>query len=80
MTQEAVKALDRQVGGNHYKSMPVEPIEVMRAALSPEEYRGYLKGSIIKYSMRAGHKEGTDDGAKARHYMQFLQEFTDGAE
>lgn len=68
------EALQIQVGGNHYKDMPIQPIEVMRAVLTPEEYRGFLKGNIIKYSMRAGRKEGTDDGAKAKHYRQFLKE------
>lgn len=68
------EALKTQVGGSHYKDMPIQPIEVMRAVLTPEEYRGFLKGNIIKYSMRAGRKEGTDDGAKANHYRQFLKE------
>jgi hypothetical protein len=30
---------------------------------------------VIKYSMRAGKKDGTDDVAKARHYAQKLAEF-----
>lgn len=66
--------LDRQVGGTHYTDMLVQPIEVMRAVLSPSEYLGYLKGNIIKYSMRAGHKAGSNDAGKAVHYMEFLAE------
>jgi len=42
--------------------------------LTPEEFRGFLKGNIIKYSMRQGKKEDSDDGNKALHYMQKLNE------
>ena len=69
-----MSAIERQVGGSHYQEMPMQPIEVMQAVLTPEEYRGYLKGCILKYSMRAGRKEGTDDVGKAEHYRQFLNE------
>jgi len=64
-----------QVDGTHYKDMPMQPWDVMEAVLTPEEFRGFLKGNIIKYSMRAGHKEGAHkDGDKARHYKQKLRE------
>jgi hypothetical protein len=46
----------------------------MQAVLTPEEWRGYLKGNIIKYSMRAGRKEGSDDAGKALHYKYKLDE------
>ncbi len=65
---------DFQVSGNHYKQMPVEPWAVMEAVLTHEEFVGYLKGNVVKYSMRAGRKEGSDDAGKARHYMQKLKE------
>lgn len=70
-----MSAIERQVGGSHYKDMPMQPIEVMQAVLTSDEYRGYLKGCILKYSMRAGRKEGTDDVGKAEHYLQFLTEW-----
>lgn len=67
-----------QVGGSHYKDMPMQPWAVMQAVLSPEEFRGFLKGNIIKYSMRAGHKDGAlDDADKARHYARKLGEVTE---
>lgn len=70
-----MSALNTQIGGSHYKDMAIQPIEVMRAVLTPEEYRGFLKGNIIKYSMRAGKKAGaSDDAEKAKHYREFLQE------
>ena len=64
-----------QIGGSHYKDMAVEPWAVMEAVLSPEEFRGFLCGNVIKYAMRQGKKEGTDDGAKALHYLAKLKEF-----
>ena len=69
------KADERQVGGDHYKKMAVQPWDVMEAVLTPEEFRGFLKGNIIKYSMRQGKKDGADeDEGKALHYMQKLEE------
>jgi hypothetical protein len=62
-----------QVGGTHYKDMAVQPWHVMESVLTPEEFRGFLKGNIIKYAMRQGRK-GIDDGAKCRHYQQKLKE------
>lgn len=67
------KADDIQVGGTHYKDMAVQPWEVMPYLLTPEEFRGYLKGCIIKYSMRQGKKD-SDDAGKLRHYQQKLRE------
>jgi len=77
VTREELDALSadaRQVSGNHYKEMPIQPWTLMEAVLTHEEFRGFLKGSIIKYSMRAGRKEGSDDAGKAKHYMQKLKE------
>lgn len=67
----------KQVGGSHYKDMPMQPWDVMQAVMTPEEFVGFLKGNIIKYSMRAGRKAGAlDDWDKARHYAQKLAEVT----
>jgi hypothetical protein len=70
---------DIQVGGQHYKSLGIQPWEVMEAVLSYEEFVGYLKGNIIKYGMRQGLK-GSDDAQKAEHYRQKLQEVKYGSE
>jgi len=63
-----------QVSGTHYKDMPVQPWSVMESVLTHEEFVGFLKGNIIKYSMRAGRKPGSDDAGKAQHYQQKLKE------
>jgi hypothetical protein len=65
---------EKQVGGTHYKDMAVQPWTVMEATLSHDEFIGFLKGNVIKYSMRQGRKDGTDDAAKAQHYLEKLKE------
>lgn len=69
-----MSADDIQVGGSHYKDMPVQPWTVMKAVLTPEEFRGFLKGNIIKYSMRQGKKQDSDDAGKLDHYITKLNE------
>jgi Protein of unknwon function (DUF3310) len=69
-----MKADDMQIGGDHYKDMGIEPWAVMEAVLTPEEFIGFLKGNVIRYAMRQGKKEGTDDANKARHYAMKLAE------
>lgn len=72
------RADDMQVSGTHYKDMAIQPWTVMEAVLTPEEFRGFLKGNIIKYAMRQGKKEGSDDAGKGMHYWQKLDEVTNG--
>ena len=74
------RADDLQVSGNHYKDMAIQPWELMESVLTHEEFVGYLKGNVIKYAMRAGRKDGSDDLGKARHYMMKLAEVQDGAD
>ena len=37
---------------SHYNSGGIECIAAIQAALTPEEFRGYLKGNILKYTWR----------------------------
>ena len=70
-----LKAASKQVGGEHYKNMAVQPWEVMESIMTKEEFLGFLKGNIIKYTMRDGKKENThEDAEKAKHYMAKLAE------
>ena len=72
------RADDLQISGSHYKDMAIQPWELMEAVLTHAEFVGFLKGNIIKYSLRAGRKDGSDDLGKARHYMLKLAEVQDG--
>lgn len=69
-----MRADSYQVGGDHYFSMAMPPWDVMEMVLTPDEFRGFLKGNIIKYSLRQGRKEGSDDAKKAKHYAAKLKE------
>ena len=73
-----ISADDIQVSGNHYKDMPIQPWHIMEAVLTHDEFVGFLKGNIIKYSLRAGRKDGSDDAGKAKHYMKKLREVHNG--
>lgn len=70
-------ANDLQIGGQHYKEMGMQPWDVMEAVMTREEFVGFLKGNIIKYSMRQGKKD-SDDAGKARHYKMKLEEIQRG--
>ena len=64
---------EAQAGGDHYKTMAVQPWHLMEAILTHEEFVGYLKGNLIKYGMRQGKKD-SPDAEKWHHYNQKLQE------
>ena len=55
----------------HYTAGGIETIDYIKAKLSPEGYRGYLQGNLLKYASRIG-KKGSDDAGKAAWYAQRL--------
>ena len=60
---------------NHYTAGGIEVKTVMKAKLSGEEFKGYCKGNILKYLMRAPHKGAEkQDYQKAAEYMRWLTE------
>lgn len=52
----------------HYTSSEIECIDCIRAALTPEEFRGFCKGNIMKYVFRENLKGGSQDIGKAAWY------------
>lgn len=62
----------KQVGGNHYEEMGVQPWDAMKAWMTADEYRGFLKGNAIKYLARSNVKGGVEDVKKAAHYLEEL--------
>ena len=62
-------AFDSQVGGNHYKSFKIQPVEFIHI-----NGLGYIAGNIIKYVCRYKVKNGIEDLRKARHYIDMLIE------
>ena len=64
----------RQVGGDHYMNMGLQPWKAMKAWMSEEEFKGFLRGNIIKYVARCWDKNGVEDLNKAMHYLEKLIE------
>ena len=62
-------ALTVQEGGNHYKDMPIQPVEYIHA-----NKLGYFEGCVIKYVSRWKKKNGIEDLKKARHFIDLLIE------
>lgn len=62
-------SLNKQVAGNHYKDMKIQPIEFIHANDIP-----YMEGNAIKYLCRWRKKNGIADLQKAKHYIEMLIE------
>jgi hypothetical protein len=58
----------------HYNSGKFEVIDIIKDQLSPEEFRGYIKGNVLKYIMRERLKGGNEDLKKADKYLQMFFE------
>ena len=72
---ESKNTLDIQVGGDHYKKLgQYQPWQVAAACMTPEELRGYMKGTVIAYLMRERDKGGDLDIKKAAHTIQLWEE------
>lgn len=58
---------------SQYRTLDIEPWDIMQADFTREEFIGFLKGNIIKYCLR---KKGSDlqDFEKIEHYARKLQE------
>ena len=70
IAEEARKgALSRQEGGNHYKDMPIQPIEYCHA-----NHLGVCESFAVKYVSRWRNKNGVADLRKAIHCIELLIE------
>lgn len=56
----------------HYKTGKIEAIVIIKNILTAEEFKGFLKGLIIKYLIRADKKNGLEDYEKAQWYLNYL--------
>lgn len=53
----------------HYRHGAHECIDAIRSMLSEEEWKGYVKGNVLKYMWRESSKGGIEDLRKARWYL-----------
>lgn len=61
----------------HYTlpGLTIESVDVIRAVLTPEEFKGWCKGNALKYSLRAGRKDPAkevQDLAKAGVFLSWI--------
>ena len=71
-TNDAVKS------PKHYMFFDVESIDIIKKGMSVEEFRGFCKGSALKYRMRAGKKDDvTQDINKALEFERIWLDYWD---
>lgn len=57
----------------HYETLNIQPWEIMERNFTTEEFVAYLKGNIIKYTLRDKGQDLTD-AEKIKHYAEKLIE------
>ena len=63
----------------HYLESVVEPIKVMEKLFTKEELKGFIKGNILKYRLRMGHKDDIQkEMDKIRVYEHWLAKLERG--
>jgi len=61
------------INPDHYQTGDIECIDALRASLTPEEFRGYCKGSAMAYLWRLGRKDAPEqEASKAIWYVTWL--------
>ena len=60
---------DKQIGGNHYKDMAIQPSEFIN-----KNKLEFAEGNAIKYICRHSLKGGKQDLEKAKHYIDMIIE------
>jgi len=74
-----VKTIDDIYNPKYYNKNGLSPIEAFKMGLlSQEEYIGFLKGNIIKYSVRCDSKNLDEDMEKCKTYAEYLREELQG--
>ncbi|MBS4017514.1 MAG: DUF3310 domain-containing protein [Dechloromonas sp.] len=77
-TVKPPSALSTQEGGDHYKKLgQYQPWEVLARWLTPEELKGFAKGTVVAYLAREEDKGGRLDIKKAMHTLQIYLELTE---
>ena len=66
---KTVSANNHQEGGDHYKTMAIQPWDFIIT-----NKLGFLEGNIVKYVCRWQSKGGIEDLKKAGHYLTKLIE------
>ena len=63
------------INPNHYDMMGANTIEILAAAMTEAEWRGFCLGNTLKYRIRAGKKDDLQqDIDKANNYERLYEE------
>ena len=60
------------INPNHYKQGGLESIDAIKAFMSEEAFKGFLKGNCQKYLFRYEQKNGIEDLKKCQWYLERL--------
>ena len=72
--EEEEAAKDMVNHPDHYTRTEREVIDTMRGAMTKEEFTGYLKGNILKYTLRMGLKDSvSQEAGKIKAYTDYLE-------
>ena len=73
-TLRSVKSLTQEAVNHpsHYTQGAIECIDAIEAALGPDGFRAFCRGSAIKYLWRTDLKNGEEDLLKAQWYIKRL--------
>lgn len=58
----------------------VQAVDILKGTLTPEEFRGWLKGSYLTYLLRADRKNGLEDLKKANTFLNWQIQFDNNEE
>ena len=59
---------------SNYNQGSKETIEILKDFLTEDEFKGFLKGNVLKYMHRYKFKNGMEDLNKASWYLDKLKE------
>ena len=71
MSAKQETAIDKQVGGDHYKNCKIQPVEYIES-----NGIGFLMGNVVKYVTRYAVKKNVQDLEKAQHYIELQLQLT----
>jgi len=76
--QQTPTTTNSAINPSHYKTGGIEAIDYMRAKSTPEEFRGHLRLTALKYLSRYGHKD--DQLQELKKAVWYINELIDELE
>lgn len=67
MPEHVMNSLSNQIGGTHYTTLAIQPVEYIHS-----NKIGFIEGNVIKYVTRWRDKGGIEDLKKAKHFIDLL--------